>query len=497
MPCSWSKVHDAAKARLIMRRRKALFDVGGRALRSFACLIILICLVSPNAAEGRTRNVALIIANSEYDNVRWPVLGNTLADARLIAGTMKKAGFEVVQPAINLNYDDLSRRLAAFKQLVAGLPPDSIVWIYFAGHGVQINGENYLIPIGAPTPDEVTLAANDETEHDLAAKFIPLATLVDVLGARTNPTQDTANVIVLDACRTNPFLRRGPRTARGLADIPHTANTLIAFSATAGQTADDGPLGGNSPYAASFSESISSAYLPLELLFNRITQKVAERTTRLQRPEYRVGLAGFYCISECSFRDPSERRSEVPKTPNRGDCIACFSGQIIRLRSGKGLWVAATVTSESAWQACVAQLACVSPKQTNEPDRPVTSVSWEEIQAYLTWLYNLSGKQYRLPTSGEWDDIASQVGRLETSNPSRELPPIPTHSERILFDTGVSEWTSSCGDLAQGNCEGRIVRGRSWRDGDVDPKSTQVFNQTSRGDAIGFRVVADQPAIVH
>jgi hypothetical protein len=303
-------------------------------------------------------------------------------------------------------------------------------------------------------------------------------------------------VIVLDACRTNPYLSRGRRTSRGLADIPHTANTLVAFSATAGQTADDGPLGGNSPYASSFAESISSSYLPLELMFNRITQSVAERTARLQRPEYRVGLAGFYCISECTFRDPSNSGTAHPGASgllSRGNCATCFAGKTVQLSGGRKLWVASSVTSMASWQSCVDQLACVAPKQINEPNQPVTGVSWDEIQAFTTWLYNVTGKSYRLPTTDEWDAVLSLSGqRPGPSNPYRELPTLAAQPDAILFDVGVREWTSSCGSLTDGTCDGRIVRGRSWRDGDVDSKASEIFSRASRGDAIGFRVVLDQ-----
>ena len=300
--------------------------------------------------------MALIIGNSDYDGKAWAYLPNTKNDARLIYDTFKAAGFDVGPPLMNLKYQQLQASLEKFKQRIATLPTDTIVWIYYSGHGVQLNGVNYLIPVGAPGVEDVVHEVTDETEHQLVKAFFPVNSLIEVLGTRTHALVNTANVIVLDACRSNPFLR-GPNRDRGLAEMPQIANLLMSFSASAGMTASDGPVNGNSPYATAFANSISNAYLPLELVFNSINKDVASLTAGIQRPEYRVGLAGYFCIKQCTFYQPPGVITGDTAQPGRArglnsHCEFCIPVVGVHLGSGKTVLVDFSILCRIFQQEC-------------------------------------------------------------------------------------------------------------------------------------------------
>ena len=453
------------------------------------------------AAEHK--NIALVIANTEYDDHSWAILPNAKRDAKIIIEKLGWAGFEVLTPAVNLKQSALLARLDEFRRKVSLEPLSSVVWIYYAGHAVQINGANFLVPIGAPSIEELMRKASEESqitvESSIAQKLVPLNQLIEVFGNRTTGTQFGANVVILDACRENP-LARGPFRKRGLADAPLTANTLIAFSASAGRTAEDGPKDGNSPYAVAFVNALDQAYLPLELLFSSITRGVVLGTTGAQRPEYRTGLAGFYCIKECTLALPpglADSMEQEQKAHTQGSDLACPQCPEIarvQLPDGHAIDVATTDVTVAMWKKCVDDLACSEPsvKSGGSDDTPVVGISWNDAQKYVVWLTNVSGRRYRLPSSEEWTQaVTLNRPRLRSSAPEHVVAGGGV-TDQLSLDQGVAEWTSSCDtpSAADGRCDTKIVRGRSWRDHDADPMQLHRFNSAARGDAIGFRLIA-------
>ena len=368
---------------------------------------------------------------------------------------------------------------------------------------MQVNGTNYIVPIGAPDPLGVVTHMNDEAEHVLADRYISLNELLLAFGAhRRDLSSDLANVLIIDACRDNPFrARSGRRYPRGLAETPETANTLIAFSASPGATADDGPPGSNSPYAVALADAFSQGYLPLELVFNRITTEVLTTTARQQRPDYRIGLSGFYCIVQCSLIAAAEdigQNTSVAPVNNVGSnlrpCTGCVNEEVIHLTSQKSLWVSKTVIPLSLWKMCIAVLACPEreDREGETEDSAATRISWSEITKFLIWLSNKSGKPYRLPTSDEWTEI-HRHGQT-SGNSKASAMQIPQNADSgILVDEGVAEWTSSCESQAAGaTCLYRIVRGTSWENAnDSSPVTVDAFPIDARGSSLGFRVVRD------
>jgi hypothetical protein len=479
---------------------------GGR--DSFQGAIVLLALVLFNSVSIQAEthsNVAFIIANSHYDENEWGELPNTINDARLIARKMKAAGFQIDDPpAVDLPIDQLRARLLKFTLKVETLPSDTIVWIYYAGHGMQVYGTNYIIPIGAPAARTVVPHIDDiaKAEHELAKAYISLNELLVAFGEhRRAPSADDANVLILDACRDNPWERSGQHRPRGLAETPQAANALIAYSASPGTTADDGPKNGNSPYAIAFANSLSEGYLPLELVFNRVTSEVIRLTERHQRPDYHVGLSGFYCIAQCSLvqavedvgRDNSKASND---STERGvqSCVICINEQVIQLNNKRQLWVSQTVIPLGLWKKCVEVLACPERQdsQGETEHSAATGISWSEVAKFLLWLNNTTGKSYRLPTSDEWAEIYKQGHPGGGSKASATELPQDAHSD-ILVDEGVSEMTSSCDSGSSASpCTYRLVRGASWEDSSgTDPLRIDAFPVDAKGTALGFRVVRD------
>src|SRR5690242_9414701 len=210
-----------------------------RALRQTTFLFLLLmgwCLSTGYAlAEKR---VALVIGNSNYEKAAR--LPNPANDAALIAETFKSAGFDNVELRRDLKVGDMRRALREFMDKSREA---DVAVVYYAGHGIEVDGTNYLVPVDAVLERDV-----DVYDEALTLERV----LVSVEPARQ------LRLIILDACRDNPFTRSMKRTlasravGRGLAKVEPTApNTLIAFASKAGSTASDGDGdGGNSPFTA-------------------------------------------------------------------------------------------------------------------------------------------------------------------------------------------------------------------------------------------------------
>jgi uncharacterized caspase-like protein len=244
-----------------------------RLLGLISCSVWLAC--GPAMAE---RRVALVIGNSAYKNVAR--LTNPANDATLVGGMFKKAGFDAVDIKLDLNVAEMRRALRDF----GGKTRDAeVAVIYYAGHGIELDGTNYLIPTDA------TL----ETDSDVLDETIAL----DRALFAVEPAKQL-RLIILDACRDNPFATRMKRTVaaraigRGLAKIePTSPNTMIAFAAKAGSTASDGDSK-NSPFAAALVERLPTPGLDLGKAFRFVRDDVLKKTGNKQEPYVYGSLGG-------------------------------------------------------------------------------------------------------------------------------------------------------------------------------------------------------------
>jgi Caspase domain len=249
-------------------------------LRAFGAYVLLILIAFPAAAQAK--RVALVIANSRYVNAS--TLPNPPADAKLIGAALKRAGFDTVDIRIDLGKTALESELRAFGQKAEGA---DVALVYYAGHGIEAGGQNYLIPT------DVKLVRDRDLEVE--------ATRLDTVllmgeGARMR-------LVVLDACRNNPFANTMQRTmrtravGRGLAAVEPEGETLVVYAAKAGATAADG-VGANSPFAEALANRIAQPGLEISLLFRAVRDDVLAKTGRTQEPFTYGSLSGtaFYFV---------------------------------------------------------------------------------------------------------------------------------------------------------------------------------------------------------
>ncbi|UQD70559.1 caspase family protein [Bradyrhizobium japonicum] len=240
----------------------------------FLLPVLLLFFCQPAWAGNR---VALVIGNSAYKNAA--PLSNPVNDAAIVEATLMNAGFDVVQTRRDLQAIEMRRTLRDFADQARDA---DVAVIYYAGHGMEIEGTNYLIPVDA------TL----ERDTDVFDEAFSL----DRVMLAIEPARQL-RLVILDACRNNPFSEKMKRTvgsrsiSRGLARIePATANTLVAFAAKAGSTASDGNSK-NSPYASALVKYIGTPGLDLRRVFGFVRDDVMKATGNRQEP-YVYGTLG-------------------------------------------------------------------------------------------------------------------------------------------------------------------------------------------------------------
>ena len=228
------------------------------------------------------RRVALVVGNSAY--AQFAPLANPGRDARAIAASLKKVGFQSVKLVENVGREGM---LAALKDFEDEAEKADWAVIYYAGHGIQIGGDNYLIPIDA------RLKADRDVQDEAVSLDRMLSTVAQARKLR---------VVMLDACRDNPFQGQMRRTlasraiTRGLAIINEPpGGTLVAYAAKAGQTALDG-AGSNSPFAEALLRRMVEPELEINMLFRQVRDDVMRATDMRQEPFVYGSLPGenFY-----------------------------------------------------------------------------------------------------------------------------------------------------------------------------------------------------------
>jgi uncharacterized caspase-like protein len=241
--------------------------------------------IAPAAVYGR--RIALVIGNSSYKNV--PALTNPRNDAASIADALRRTGFTTVDLQLDLGRDRLVSALRNFARQAEGA--DWAV-VYYAGHGMEVGGMNYIIPVDA------TIAQ----DRDIGFEAVPLD---QVLNATERAKQ--LHLVILDACRDNPFANQMKRSlavasrsvSRGLAAVEPEAGTLVVFSAKDGETSLDGD-GINSPFAVAFLKNLETPGLEVRRLFDFVRDDVLDATQRRQKPFSYGSISGrqdFYFVS--------------------------------------------------------------------------------------------------------------------------------------------------------------------------------------------------------
>lgn len=238
-------------------------------------LFLILLLVAPAAvwAQAPQRKVALIVSNAAYANAAQ--LGNPLNDGRIVADAARQAGFESVVVSANVTLADFQRALRDFRNRAEGA---QVAMVYYAGHGIEGSGKNWLIPVDAKL----------QSDLDLSYEAIDLDRVMEAIsGARVR-------MVILDACRNNPFgrsWRSGTRAVtRGLGGVD-VDDVLVIYAAAPGQTASDGS-GGNSPFALSLAKRMTQPDLPIQLLGGAVRDDVLKSTNGTQRPFISASITG-------------------------------------------------------------------------------------------------------------------------------------------------------------------------------------------------------------
>ena len=362
------------------------------------------------------KRVALVIGNSAYSKGR---LKNPVNDARAIAAVLRQSGFSVTLKT------DLDKR--SFDEVVYDfgreLDTASVGLFYFAGHGMQIDGQNYLLPV------DVRI----ETRSDVRYEAVDGGRILGKMQDAACPL----NIVILDACRNNPFSRgfsRGEEN-QGLAQVQAPSGSVVAYATQPGNVAADGRRN-HSPYTAAMLKYISTPGLSIERFFKQVRREVAKETGNRQISWESTSLLGDFSF----FGDSSNRVQPEPfvaVTPQPQGLSQTLTdpttGMEFVLVKGGCYQMGDTFGEGVAWEKPVHEV-CVddfymgkyevtqgewqkimdsNPSRFKNGDRyPVEKVSWNDItENFLPKLNRSSGKSYRLPTEAEWEYAAREGGK--------------------------------------------------------------------------------------
>lgn len=449
---------------------------------------------SPQVAESK---IALIIGNKDYKD---SPLVNPVNDARDMKATLENLGFKVIyrENADRENFD------GAVHQFVSNLHTNSVGLFYYSGHGVQVDGSNYLVP--------VNVSINSSAE--LKSRAYDAGIILDEMKGVGNKL----NIVILDACRDNPF--KGFRSATGgLATMNGPKGSFIAFSTSPGSIALDGKEK-NGTYTKYLIQYLHQPGLKIEELFKLVRKSVSQETKNIQIPWENSSLMGDFCFSGCKSED--NNLVETASISNTLDIQPQHNGEnnhqkgIINIEMVKipnsGFSIGKYEITQGQWNEIM----------TNNPSKfsscgnecPVEMVNWEDTQKFISQLNALTKKQYRLPTETEWL-LACQSGRgifsahnycgsddgdlvsWNSENSGGKTHPVGQKKPNTwgIYDMSgnVWEWTSSC---FENDCSLHVYRGGGWP---VNFHAEVVSAYRSWNDpanrlssSIGFRLVLDE-----
>jgi hypothetical protein len=277
-----------------------------------AAMLVLFALVSPVFAGTK---LALVIGNGHYQNVGE--LRNPINDADLISATLRRVGFSVTDKR-DLNSTELRATIIDFLNNADHAGPDTIVLLYYAGHGAQIGEENYLVPVDASATSSITLQAFKLSEY-----------IDGVPSGRSDSggrTKIVASIVILDACRDNPFATSVRGGSRGLSPITRAGSvpTYIMFAAAPGKAAQDGS-GDHSPFSQALADNLGTPGIPLEVLARQVSAAVSSATNGEQQPwsngflTEAVYIAGGPAVVEKPQEQKTQATQPVRPPPEAAD----------------------------------------------------------------------------------------------------------------------------------------------------------------------------------
>jgi hypothetical protein len=235
-------------------------------------------LISNTAPQAQSKErLALVIGNSNYNNVSK--LNNPQNDARDVADALRRVGFEVIQMQ-NIDHQGMVQAVATFSERLKH--NKGVGLFYYAGHGIQVSGKNYLLPVDAKI----------NKVSDIRFEAMNLDRVLQEMAAANNHL----NIVVLDACRNNPFAGSFRQVSRGLAQINAPSGTLLAYATAPGDVAADGS-DRNGIYTKHLLNHLEEPGLSIESLFKKVRQGVMNETAKRQVPWESSSLLGEFSFA--------------------------------------------------------------------------------------------------------------------------------------------------------------------------------------------------------
>ena len=272
-------------------------------MRYLTLILSLICMVFTAHTAKADKRVAFVVGNGAYKNVAQ--LPNPPIDAKAMAGVLRNVGFDVVE-GTNLTRDKMTERLLEFGKKAQGA---DVAVFFYAGHGIAINGTNYLLPVDADIKSEMDVKLGSAINIDLTL----------------DQTMSDAKVklVFLDACRDNPFAAkiksnsatRSVSVQQGLAEMKSGEGTLIAFATGPGQTALDGEVGTNSPFTRALIAHITQPGVEIQQAMTEVRAQVNEETNKGQLPWGHTNLIGSVYLNPATAPPATPANAAAPAAP--------------------------------------------------------------------------------------------------------------------------------------------------------------------------------------
>jgi len=518
-------------------------------LLRYGCLLCLCCW-SILAGAATSSKVALVIGNSKYETNS---LANPVNDAQDMAKMLASYGFEVVGynvssgrlNTLDLDFAQMESYVSAFRRQ---LKPGGVALFYYAGHGIQKDGANYLIPINSGV----------DSAEKLKYKTLNAQAVLDEMEA----AQSFLNVVILDACRDNPF--RSFRSGRsGLAGMSAPAGSIVLFATQEGGTASDiSPNGRNGLFTNHLLNAMQNKNMTIESIFKATSKQVtadARGYSLKQTPFLSSSFTEEFCFGLCDSKgeatdEVANLRKEVDRLKQQKSLVpaapapssrASFEPEMVKIPAGtfemgsndynnekpvhsvsvNGFYMSKYETTFEEYDVFASATGRSKPSDEGwgRGKRPVINVRWEDAVAYAEWLSGKTGKTYRLPTEAEWeyagrggsttkywwgDNIRSNKANCDGCGSqwdNKQTAPVGSFSPNGfgLYDTvgNVWEWTCSewgfYSDKKETVCNQsvtgwRVFRGGSWgnRGDDVRSAHRNGSDTSNRGYSIGFRLIS-------
>lgn len=417
--------------------------------RQLLALFMLICLVMPaGVALADVKRHAVIVGVNAYPEVRarsaYPPhesvalnLSNPETDANAVAKALISLDFASQRLLLSSNGEARRGTIeAAWAETLEAAAPGDVVLFYFAGHGFELHGQNFLIPQDASYESTAKYRLPVLTKSSIA-----FSSIYGALGEAQKKKPGIMGIFILDACRENPF-RQDERIDEsipvGLKAVLPPQDMFIMYSAGIQQRALDGPKGENSIYAKHLLQLIAERRdWPLSMIAQTLRLDVyqyAKNKNHLQTPAYYDQLSSSRSLMGATSKLVTPPDNSRLEATFRGlgdseviiDCTYCPEAVSLPVQSFK---MGSTVKGQTEvnfptrfavgkfevtnreWNACVRAGPCRGEQKNDASESyrerlPVTGVSWNDAQDFVAWLSKETGQRYRLPTDAEWEYAA-------------------------------------------------------------------------------------------